>query len=208
MAVSHVQAAAMPTLEAFEVNPNLLDRRRRRLNQDSPPPYMSPTEGENETESDLFNMPQTLNIVDTPLSEEELNKVGKMAIVHYEAGLRLFKEYMAERDHLETFSRVFLISPKLTYLLKYQVTGQRLHILARAAVRKRWQALGVWSDAWGAINCEKVPIGCKTGTVKDEGGQVWAWEWQSENSLHDKTHPAWRAALLRAGLRREEFSVP
>ncbi|KAJ3492575.1 hypothetical protein NLG97_g5296 [Lecanicillium saksenae] len=190
VAQRELHAATVPTLAAFEANLALLERVRSRFDYDSPPPYTSSTEDEGEPDSDF------------------VDGVGQRAIPHYEAGLQLFGEYMAEYDHLQWFSKVYLVNPELTRLLKYRVTKNRLHILARASVRKRWQTLGVWNDQWGSISSREKTMDPKRNVIRDEKGKIWTWEWQPEDAPHDKTHPAWRAALLRAGLRRGECPMP
>ncbi|EGX95150.1 hypothetical protein CCM_03422 [Cordyceps militaris CM01] len=203
-----IQAATTSTLEAFEANPALLDRARRRFDHDSPPPYSPSTEYDSDPTLGMAELAEMQDILEPPLTDEELELVAKRAAPFYEAGSRLALDYEAELEHLETYYTAYKVIPKLTYLLKYRVTNPRLHIIARAAVRKRWQALGVWNDSWGFINF-KLRSHTGDGTaVRDENGQPWAWAWKAEEAPHGETHPVWRAVRLRRGQPRGECPVP
>lgn len=205
-----LHASAFPTLQALEANPAMLDRSRRRFDHESPPPYASSTEEESEPEPDHVSRTTIEKVLDEPLSEAELDNLGEIAIRQFYAGRKMWGEYKAELHHLDLFCDVYGVDPPLTRLLKYRIHKQRLHILARSGVRRRWQTFGVWNNDWGAVDCTKPNRRfSESECVLDDDGKPWAWDWVEKDIARDKTHPAWRAVrLLRAGLRREEFPVP
>lgn len=188
----------------------------------SPPPYGAPSSLKLARYTDVTEY-EAFEILEPPLTGEELDKVGRRMISVYNAGRRLFGEYRAELEHLKWYSTVWGPQRELTRLLKYRVTKQRLHILARSAVRRRWEALGVWNPNWGVVHYNDQIAERSKRSIRDENDKPWEWEWASEpqpdrshpircvasqNAPPDRSHPAWRAALLRKGLRRGEFAQP
>ncbi|VUC31255.1 unnamed protein product [Clonostachys rosea] len=78
---------------------------------------------------------------------------------------------------------------------------QRLRVLARRNVRKRWEKMGVWNPAWG--------IPCREPKEPNDNTYYWRWEWQHDelaarapslSSASVETHPIARAFIPREGL--------
>ncbi|OAA55667.1 hypothetical protein ISF_07772 [Cordyceps fumosorosea ARSEF 2679] len=205
-----VESSAVPVLEALEANSALLARERGRFDAESPPPYASSTEDDPDLDPGYLPDRDLQKIMDAPLTDEEIETVAEIAIQHYYAGRKIWGEHRGQLKYLENAFEVPGPDPPLTYLLRSHVHEHRLHLLARSAVRKRWQALGVWNDDWGTLksddhHIEGIPWhSCTRG----DDGKILEWEWAKQDIPHDETHPAWRAVLLRRGLKRGEHLVP
>jgi hypothetical protein len=173
--------AIMPRLQQMADDPAFPERRRHRFNEDDPPPpYSSGSTTELPTPN-LFP-PVADNDVDVdellrkPLNDEEINWFGGK-VRYYRPHHRYYDEFSQERRRIdrewggwdESFKRVYR-GPDLTGLSGQQ----RLRIMVRHSIKKRWERLGVWNPEW------RIPTYIDGGHTDTAGN--WAWKWDREQS--------------------------
>jgi hypothetical protein len=173
--------AIMPRLQQMADDPAFPERRRHRFNEDDPPPpYSSGSTTELPTPTPF--PPVADNDVDVdellrkPLNDEEINWFGGK-VRYYRPHHRYYDEFSQERRRIdrewgrrdESFKRVYR-GPDLTGLSGQQ----RLRIMIRHSIKKRWERLGVWNPEW------RIPTYIDGGHTDTAGN--WAWKWDREQS--------------------------
>lgn len=209
----NLERDVFPILQAWCDNPRLLSRRRARFERDDVPSYCSSTEHETDPNGYDLYIDDIVAKLAAPLSDDELDIVGREAVGAYATGRRLQVEFNHEMDGLSALA-INYKDMELSDRLQNRVTLPRLPILVGSALRRRWESLGVWNPAWPALHLDwaDVPVDSlpwHRPSWHDNNQLTWAWEEEEgDRANEDRTHPAWRAALARAGMRRGDLSVP
>ncbi|KAF4511823.1 hypothetical protein G6O67_001031 [Ophiocordyceps sinensis] len=217
----------MPELQDMADNQPLLEQHLdRRFNRDDPPPYRSPSADEDDDDQDIYehlgfdllHPLQSLtaqdrakidNLIGEPLTETELIKAQRYfesSQPAYNPG-RLYDK--AAKDATLRAMMPSYDGCPLEVRKSYngRAGRQRLNVLIRHGIKKRWQSLGVWNPEWG------IP-GRVDSKPRDESFR-WRWTWQGDTQERGATlgfdhhvaqHPNSRAIRLRQGLRRGEAS--
>lgn len=213
---------ALPRLEHLAHNPSLLDRDVTRFDRDEPPPYTSSTEVDEERElSWLSRGPieslsdEAMRIIDPPLDDKE--RVGAAANLAYSKGIhrpgpRYEKEVELEKGRIESWARCKANEDASNYLYqlgpakKMRAGQERVNILARRNIKRRWKKLGVWNQHWG------IPAWATTPRPDDEW-RDWLWRWEQEGYEWEigpdvlstnRQHPVVRCLNLRRDLSRTD----
>ena len=156
------------TLQRMQDNPEVLDHSRLGFDIDEPPPPYSPATI-TEPPSPYFPPQRSSHeyneLVNRPLDNEELYWF-RSSFDGYSAAARFLEESGQERDRIidklrdrDEHNRVVYRGPDLFG----RPGSQRLDIMVRNSIRKRWQRLGVWNPEWG-IPAADITID-------------WEWEW-------------------------------
>jgi len=211
---------ALPALERLAGNSSLRDRALSRFERDEPPPYVSSTEDEDEDEDEVVPHVDELNrLLDEPLNDRELDEAawfleGQSRAYH--PGARYDAEAELERHRVERWARGASNATR-EYFVQYgpaakgRAGRERVNIIARRNIRRRWQKLGVWNPEWGIPNRENDP-------QPSDKAWDWKWPWQHGDAAAEWVggdpramarnlgHPVTRALQLRRGLRWSEHS--
>lgn len=205
---------ALPALERLAEHSALRERAVARFDRDEPPPYLSSTDEEDDPGEDLS--PETVDrLLDEPLNDQERKRMGDIVGRHaefYKAGNQFMTEVRRERDRVRAW--VDRKASRATYdyfvqlglARKGRAGRERINIVARRNVKRRWQKLGVWNNDWG--------IPDRADPQPNDNTDAWKWPWQHgdaaaewflgpEGTPNDK-HPIKNALLLREALRRGE----
>ncbi|KIX01189.1 uncharacterized protein Z518_08914 [Rhinocladiella mackenziei CBS 650.93] len=169
----------MPTLQRMADDSEFLEHRRRRFDQDDPPPPYSSHNTTRLPTPDPF--PPAVDDIDIdellhkPLSDFEINVIrGRFSLdgLYYprhrcndevrQEKERIYRE-SARRD--ENYNPLYR-GPDLIG----RPVQQRIYIMARHSIKKRWEKLGVWNPKWG------VPTGYLEGFGNDDGPRSWVWD--------------------------------
>jgi hypothetical protein len=214
---------ALPELERLADNERLRDRAVRRFDRDEPPPYVSSTEDEDEFGSGPplgFEggalLDEFADLITPPLTDAERDWVAtdlSYTRKTYIPGERYHKEALVEAERVRNLC--FKLRPAnaaVEGLLDFwgRAGQERLNIIVRRNIKRRWQKLGVWNPRWG------IP-GRHNSTNPDDDKSKWKWRWQDGDDAAEWTmsttptatnphHPITRALMLRRGLRRGEHT--
>ncbi|KAF2457521.1 hypothetical protein BDY21DRAFT_371707 [Lineolata rhizophorae] len=216
-----LQNEALPVLAQFADNSSLRGRALRRFDRDEPPPYVSSTDDDEEYVPSLgFGgdalLDQFKDLMNSPLDGDErtsvvhaLHSSGKV----YDPGERYRKEARMEEERVRSFRR--RLRPSSAEAEKFldfkgRAGEERLNILVRRNIKRRWLKLGVWNPQWGIPNR-------RNNAQPNDDTSTWRWRWQHGSSAAEWTisptpiatnlhHPIIRAVLLRQGLHRDEYT--
>lgn len=137
-----------------------------------PPPYAKPTESE---EIHDAPRPQSLPKLGHELPAEWLSimdapiRTGEIDLEDLASSLEIFDVYHDEA-HLEKARLDSYWWARPTFL---NVKGsQRLGILVRHNIKRRWERLGVWNPEWGFPGRRHLP---------SDDASRWKWPWQKSN---------------------------
>jgi hypothetical protein len=221
-----LRSEALPALERLAQSSSLQERALARFNQDEPPPYVSSTEDDDDDDIPYPALnpadgavPDTLDgFFDEPLSESELDQAAEDLATQWRAyspGARYDLEAPFERDRVESWiwkkasadTRDFFVQPGPA--AKGRAGRERVNIIVRHNIKRRWQQLGVWNPDWG--------IPGRATSQPNDNTYAWKWPWQhgdtaaewhpgTEKKSLNSQHPVERALRLRQGLRRGEYS--
>ncbi|KAK6366497.1 hypothetical protein LTS17_010583 [Exophiala oligosperma] len=167
----------MPILQQMADDPAFLEYRERRFEQDDPPwPYSSRSTTRESTPGPFDQPRGQINLAELlglPLSSLEIDIIrrrfrlgGYDAVDRYNDEVRLEQERIckASRRRDENYTPLYR-GPDLVGTRGLQ----RLHIMIRHSIKKRWQQLGVWDPEW------EVPTS-KLGEFGESRGPVhWPW---------------------------------
>lgn len=209
---------ALPALERPAGRPR--DSALARFERDEPPPYVSSTEDEDEDEYAARLAPASVDgtvldelhrHLDEPLDDDQRHRAGWQLKRTYCPGTRYDEELKLETGRVESWVRVKASDRTREYFLQYgparkgRAGRERVNIIARRNIRRRWQKLGVWNPEWG------IP-GRANGPKPNDDTCTWEWRWQSGDAAAEwrdglnPQHPITRALRLRQGLFRSEHS--
>ncbi|TQV93302.1 hypothetical protein IF1G_07880 [Cordyceps javanica] len=149
-------------------------------------------------------------VFDQPLSEKELESMRKKIIRNCHAGQRMYEEYSVELSQLRMHfhhDNLKLQDQPLNKLLTEHVHEERIRILARSAVRRRWQRLGVWKDDWVPKTCDRNNPGVTYHPSDSVLPEEWGWT-KNVTPPDDERHPVRRVIRRRTGLRRGQLGPP
>ncbi|KAG7285868.1 hypothetical protein NEMBOFW57_008162 [Staphylotrichum longicolle] len=212
---------ALPALERLAGNSSLRDRALSRFDRDEPPPYVSSTEDEDENEFEIVPQldPDINHLLDEPLDDRELNEAAWTLVTGtsaYHPGTRYNDEAEFERHRIEMWARRASNATREFFVQygperKGRAGRERINIIARRNIRRRWQKLGVWNPEWGIPDRKNDP------QASDKTWD-WKWPWQHGDAaaewkrgdywamVRNPRHPITRALELRRGLRRSAHS--
>ncbi|KAH8589896.1 hypothetical protein B0O99DRAFT_471157, partial [Bisporella sp. PMI_857] len=159
-------------LRQLQNDPEMLQRIRRRFDYDEPPP---PYSSGSSTEP-LTAAQERGELVCRPLDTEELYAF-RYGLGAYLPAYQFSVESRKERDRIDQewgrrdseYRRVYR-GPDLIG----RPGTQRLDIMVRNSIRKRWEGLGVWNSEWG------IPIEAK-GNFHQQPFEVQAAGWPPRN---------------------------
>ena len=225
MYIAHaVRGEALPALERLAERSSLCDRALDRFDHDDPPPYVSTTEDE---EDDMPHpalgpinsaMLEELNhLLDAPLDDDERDRAARHLQNQshiYEPRVRYAAEAKIERERIHAWAKFEASPDTRDYLVqlgpakKGRAGHERVNIIARRNIKRRWDKLKVWNPDW------EIP-GNMNNTKPNDDASKWKWRWQHDNAAAEwrtglKTmalnpqHPITRALHLREGLHRSE----
>jgi len=212
---------ALPALQRLAGNSSLRDRALSRFDRDEPPPYVSSTEDEDENDDEIVpQLDEHINrLLDEPLNDREFDEAAwslELNLRPYHPGTRYNAEAELERDRIESWARKASNATR-EYFVQYgpaakgRAGRERVNIIARRNIRRRWQKLGVWNPKWGIPDRENDP-------QPSDKAWDWKWSWQHGDAAaewrrgdhramaRNPQHPITRALQLRRGLRRGEHS--
>lgn len=203
---------AIPDLEQLARNPGLRDRAISRRFDREPPPYESSTEEEEEHLPASFG--EKLAIIEAPLAANDRDSIATN-LQHdgaYKPGQRYEADLDLEKQRLKSFAWNY--HAPSTHKTKTSLRGrsgdERINIIARHVVKRRWQRLGVWNPEWGIPGRVNQP-------QPNDNPLHWKWRWQTGRHAAEWTddpngalarnpeHPITRAVLLRQGIKRDEY---
>ena len=216
---------ALPALERLAQNTSLRDCAVERFDRDEPPPYVSSTEDKAEDEFYLTHGPiddallEELKILaDQPLDDAERDRAATF-LQHdhppaYSAGWRYYEEVKIERERVKDWASFKARPDVRDYFVQYGLARkgrageERVNVIARRNIKRRWQKLGVWNPEWGIPDR-------KNNTRPSDDQSKWKWRWQhgeaaakwrdgSNPMARNPQHPHTRAIRLRQGLRLGE----
>ncbi|KAL8721869.1 MAG: hypothetical protein Q9225_001547 [Loekoesia sp. 1 TL-2023] len=178
--------AIMPALQQMEDDPAFLERRRHRFDEDvpSPPPSSSGSTTQLPTPNPfppvVDNDVNVGELLRKPLTNEEIYGLRE-EVRHYLPSHRYYHEKSQERSRIyeensrqdENYNRLYR-GPNL----KGDRGGQRLDVMIRHSIKKRWERLGVWNPEWG------IPGRVHTGPKNVIG----KWKWDREQSYYDRNY--------------------
>ena len=169
------------TLQRLQDDPEVLDRTRRRFDADEPPPPCSPATITDPPSPTFFaqrSEHEINELVRQPLDNEELYWVRK-SFGAYHAGARFRKEARQEEQRIrdewgkrDEYWRPLYRGPDLIG----RPGMERLEIMVRNGVRKRWERLCVWNPEWGMPG--RVNKGANDNTAE------WRWKWEKPRQVH------------------------
>jgi hypothetical protein len=223
--VNALRNEALPALERLAQSSSLQERALARFDRDEPPPYVSSTEDDEEDmpypalDPADSAMPDALNrFLDEPLRDDELDRAaGELANQWrvYSPGARYDMEAPLEKARVERWiwrmanpdTKDFFV--QLGPAAKGRAGRERVNIIVRRNIKRRWQKLGVWNPDWG--------IPGRANPEPEDNTYAWKWPWQhgdaaaewrpgTEKMSLNARHPVVRALRLRQGLRRGEHS--
>ncbi|KAF2245189.1 hypothetical protein BU26DRAFT_462997, partial [Trematosphaeria pertusa] len=196
--------AIMPTLQRMEDDPAFLEGRRHRFDADDPPPPYSSGGSTELPTPDPF--PRVANadvdvdeLLRKPLNDSEIRMFGWEA-AHYRPHHRYNDEFRQEKTRIgEEWGR-----RDANYKPLYRgpdLIGrpgqQRLDVMIRHSIKKRWERLGVWNPEWG------IPARVHSGPKDNE--TRWKWKWPSRDEeapferavrLHLERQGGWNEAIV------------
>ncbi len=225
-----LRTEALPALERLAGNSFLRDRAlERRFDRDEPPPYVSSTEDDYEDMADLVPGPvdsaaldELASLLDKPLDDDQraraVDHARRQARI-YSPGARYDQEVKLERERIErwmSFSANKVSNQTRDYFVQYGTAQEgragveRINVIARRNIKRRWQKLGVWNPEWG------VP-GRMDNPQPNDNTWNWKWPWQHGDAAaewqtgtqpmsQNPRHPITRALRLRQDMRRSEHS--
>ncbi|KAL2155546.1 hypothetical protein VTH82DRAFT_288 [Thermothelomyces myriococcoides] len=212
---------ALPELSRLAADDRLRELAVKRFDRDEPPPYVSSTEDDEFYESELplgFNgnsvLEEFADVLKPPLSDKERDMVATKLWYFakvYEPGHRYRQEARLEEERVRRLCR--RLQPandeaKKPFDFWGRPGNERLNIIVRRNIKRRWQKLGVWNPQWG------IP-GRHNSTNPDDDASKWKWWWQQGDAAAEWTpsatatttnpnHPITRALELRRNLERGE----
>ncbi len=215
-----LQKEALPALARLADDSHLRDRTLRRFDRDEPPPYESSTEDEDYgpplgfSGQALFD--EFENIINSPLNNDEQDNVARHLYFDskvYNPGDRYCKEARIEEERVRSICwKLRPSSLETEKLLDFRGRAgqERINIIVRRNIKRRWRKLGVWNPQWGIPDR-------RNNTQPNDDASKWRWRWQNNSSAAEWTitptaiasnpqHPVTRAVLLRQGLHRDEYS--
>jgi len=168
------------TLQRMQDDPEALQRAMARFDEpppdEPPPPYSSYTSTQPATPTFRVQLTaeETDELVRRPLNNEELFR--------FRRGLRAYRpahqfdvEAKKERERINDVSSNRDSMGRLVYRgpnIFRRAGSQRLDIMVRNSIRKRWEALGFWNPEWG------IPImGLRFGDNRHP--DEWSWNWRT-----------------------------
>ncbi|KAK5442649.1 hypothetical protein LTS15_010967 [Exophiala xenobiotica] len=147
----------MPALQRMEDDPAFLEYRERRFERDDPPPPYSSRSTTREPTPEPFPQIQSdidlADLLRQPLSDHEID-VTRYNLRSYSAYGRYYNEECQEQEriaracgrrdenHVPLYRGPDLIG---------RPGQQRMRIMIRHSIKKRWQQLGVWDPKWGDV---------------------------------------------------------
>lgn len=211
---------ATPALERLAEDSGLRDRALRRFDRSEPPAYESSTDEEDCIVHPALGLAgdsmldEFKDLMEGPLSDAEQFEVATCLHLErtYNPGERYRIEARIEKARIDSF--IWGPSDDMaTYLRSPEWIGragrERINIIVRRNIKRRWQKLGVWNPQWG------IP-GRLNNSQSNDDAFKWKWRWQhgdaaAEWALPDgkglnQQHPIRRAVYLRQDLRRHEIS--
>jgi hypothetical protein len=124
-------------------------------------------------------------------------------------------ELELETDRVRRWADTEASSDTRQYLVQWdpaakgRVEQERINIIARHNIRRRWEKLGVWNPEWG--------IPSRTHPQPNDDTYTWKWPWQHGEAAAEwrsgkpmsvnSGHPSARALRLRQGRRRSEHTL-
>lgn len=214
---------ALPALERLAQAPSLRDRAVARFDRDGPPRYVTSTEEEDSDEhaviSTLFGHPlrekaldDVRRLLDEPLDDKQCGRLALGLACQtevYSPGQRYNQEVKHEKSRVESWARVEAKTDSTReYFVQYggvketRAGIERVNIIARRNIKRRWQKLGVWNPDWG--------IPGRANPQPQDDMYEWKWRWQHGDAaaewqpvpdesamLANSRHPVTRAIRLR-----------
>ena len=154
------------------------------------------------------------DLMEGPLSDEEQKALGNNLhlIRAYNPGKRYHLEAHIENARIDSWMwgpsddvKKYLRSPGRLG----RAGRERMNVIVRRNIKRRWQKLGVWNPQWG------IP-GRLNNSQSNDDASKWKWRWQNDDTVPkyavpDGTglnlqDPIRRAVHLRRDLRRHEIS--
>ena len=214
-----LQTEALPALERLADNSRLRGRSLSRFDRDDPPQYESSTDDE---EYAIFHPALGLrgdavfdefeDLMEDPLNDHEQFKVADHLCDArvYDPKERYGTEARIENLRVKSFSWSPSNDTKKHLHFAGRAGDERMNIIVRRNIKRRWQKLGVWNPQWG------IPGRLNNPQPNDDLSR-WKWRWQHGSSAAEWTsgpdgtalhlqHPIIRAVRLREGLHRGEHS--
>lgn len=215
-----LETKAAPALERLAEDSRRRDRALRRFDRSDPPPYESSTDDEELAtyhpvlaEDPDAVLDEFKDLMEGPLNDEEesvvVNRLFDVSRA-YDPGARYQMEARIEGARVEHVlwklsddARKYLRRPGS----KDRAGQERINVIVRRNIKRRWQKLGVWNPQWG------IP-GRLNNSQSNDNASEWKWSWQdgdaatgwadSHGSGLNLQHPILRAVRLRRGVRRHE----
>jgi hypothetical protein len=164
----------------MEEDPAFLEHGRHRFDtSDPPPPYSSGSVTRPPTPDPFRPAPNGISLDELlrkPLSREEIHLLIRVGLPrpHH----RYNDEFNQEKDRIEheycrrdKNYKPLYHGPDLTG----RAGQQRLRIMIRHSIKKRWERLGVWQPEWGIPRCVHY-------RAKDDPGD---WDWKRDRDMSD-----------------------
>ena len=189
------------TLQRMQDDPEVLDRSRIRFDADEPPPPYSPatiTEPPSPTFLAQRSEHDMNELIGRPLDNEELYWF-RTGFHGYSPGARFSEESRHERQRIgeewgkrDEHNRPVYRGPDLIG----RPGTQRLKIMTRNSIRKRWERLGVWNPDW------EIPGRVNTGAYDNIND--WRWEWVKPRQVQVTFEPKPHEEEMSKWPRRDE----
>ena len=170
----------------MEDDPAFLERRRHRFDDDDPPPpYSSGGSTELPTPEPFSPVAHDIDIDELlrkPFSDKEIRHFG-WKVKHYLPCSRYKDEFDQERNRIDREWR----RRDANYIPLYRgpdligrAGQQKLPIMIRHSIKKRWKRLGVWDPEWG------IPNSLRDGPKDND--YLWYWKWDRKQSYRDREY--------------------
>lgn len=206
LAQSAIRNRIIQALEQLADDSGLRDHALRRFDRDEPPLYESSTE----TDEDILLPKISIDVVldefkdvmDAPLTASEQGWAPMHILERiYDPAYRYRIEASIEEARVKSVAYRVLPngdSKKRLYFFPRGTGDERLKIVVRRNIKRRWQKLGIWNPQWGIPGRQTNP-----GPNDDPG--TWKWRWQDNGESY--YHHIKRALRLRQDLHRHEDSL-
>ncbi|KAL2175262.1 uncharacterized protein P884DRAFT_331324 [Thermothelomyces heterothallicus CBS 202.75] len=214
---------ALPELARLAADDRLRELAVNRFDRDEPPPYVSSTEDDEYYENELplgvdgnAVLEEFADVLNPPLDDTERDMVAIKLWYYakvYEPGHRYRQEARVEEKRVR--SLWWKLQPANDDAKKFldfvgRPGDERVNIIVRRNIKRRWRKLGVWNPQWG------IP-GRRNSTNPNDDASKWKWWWQHGDAAAEWTpsatatatnpkHPITRALELRRDLQRGEHA--
>ncbi|KAF2249588.1 hypothetical protein BU26DRAFT_320319 [Trematosphaeria pertusa] len=165
------------TLQRMQDDPEAVQRSIRRFDDDPPPPYSPASSTRLPTPAltvrSQLTAHETDELIRRPLNNDERDYYRR-TFHAYAPEHQFFVESGKEREHILAESLRRDSEGRYVYRgpdISKRPGDQRLDIMVRNGIRKRWESLGVWNPEWG------IPGRVKRGD--NDNSNRWNWKWSS-----------------------------